>query len=95
MPSSEWCENDKAGHIFLQTLKMSEDLYLELLSEGWKAQEARAILPNALKTELVVTGFAEDWNHFFSLRDDKAHAHPQAYELAHPLHEEFKNKGIL
>lgn len=95
MPSSEWCENDKAGHIFLQTLKMSEDLYLELLSEGWKAQEARAILPNALKTELVVTGFAEDWNHFFSLRDDKAHAHPQAYELAQPLHEEFKNKGIL
>ena len=91
MPSSEWCENDKAGHIFLQSLKMSEGLYLELLSEGWKAQEARAVLPNSLKTELVVTGFTSDWNHFFDLRarGTTGAPHPQAKELAEPLMKEF------
>ena len=40
-------------------------------------------------------GYAEDWKHFFELRDDKQHAHPQAYELAHPLHEEFIKRGYV
>ena len=44
-------------------------------------QEGRAILPNSLKTELVMTGFVSDWKHFFELRDAKS-AHPQALELA-------------
>ena len=40
-------------------------------------------------------GYAEDLKHFFELRDDKQHAHPQAYELAHPLHEEFIKRGYV
>lgn len=57
----------------------------------WKPQEARAVLPNALKTELVVTGFASDWNHFFDLRarGTTGAPHPQAKELAEPLMKEF------
>lgn len=57
----------------------------------WQAQWARAVLPNALKTELVVTGFASDWNHFFDLRakGTTGAPHPQAKELAEPLMKEF------
>lgn len=79
---------------FITALQISEQLYLELLLQGQTPQQARAILPNALKTELIMTGYISDWKHFFKLRDSKA-AHPQAYELAHPLHEEFIKRGYL
>lgn len=79
---------------FLLSLARSEATYLELIEQGWTPQQARAVLPNSLKTELVVTGFASDWEHFFELRDAGS-AHPQARELAHPLHEEFKNRNLL
>lgn len=57
----------------------------------WTSQQARAVLPNALKTELVVTGFTSDWNHFFDLRarGTTGAPHPQAKELAEPLIKEF------
>ena len=61
----------------------------------WKPEQARGILPLFLKTELYMCGFAEDWKKFFELRDDKQHAHPQAYELAHPLHKEFIKRGYI
>ena len=60
----------------------------------WTPQQARAILPNSLKTELVMTGFESDWKHFFELRTAGS-AHPQARELAIPLKEEFTNKGYI
>ena len=74
---------------FVFALQTSEQLYFSLLKEGWKAQEARSVLPNALKTELVMTGFESDWKHFFELRCPGS-AHPQARELAIPLQEKFK-----
>lgn len=77
---------------FIANLQISEQLYLELLNQGWKPQQARAVLPNSLKTELVMTGTIEQWEGFFKLRDAKD-AHPQARELAQPLHEEFIKKG--
>ena len=79
---------------FLCGLYDNEIRYLKLLESGWVSQQARAVLPNALKTELVMTGFISDWNHFFSLRDANA-AHPQARELAAPLHEEFKKLQLI
>ena len=76
---------------FATALFHAEKLYFSLLDNGWKAQEARAILPNSLKTELVMTGFIDDWKHFFDLRylGITGAPHPQAYELAKPLYEEF------
>lgn len=79
---------------FLCGLYNTESRYLKLLENGWTPQQARAVLPNSLKTELVVTGFASDWKHFFKLRDAGS-AHPQAYELAHPLHMEFLRRGYI
>lgn len=79
---------------FLLSLARSEATYLELIEQGWTPQQARAVLPNSLKTELVMTGFVSDWEHFFKLRDAGS-AHPQARELAHPLHMEFLRRNYL
>ena len=79
---------------FVASLQVAEQLYLELLNQGWKPQQARAVLPNSLKTELIMTGTIEQWKSFFKLRDAGS-AHPQAYELAHPLHEEFIKRGWI
>lgn len=74
--------------VFLLQLKQAQNIYNILISSGWSPQQARAVLPNALKTELIMTGFVKDWEHFFKLRCDSS-AHPQARELAIPLKEEF------
>lgn len=79
---------------FMRSLQISEDTYLGLLNTGWKPQQARAVLPNSLKTELIMTGTIDQWKGFFKLRDAKD-AHPQARELAQPLHEEFIKRGWL
>lgn len=83
--------------IFIANLNNAERDYLDLISLGWKPQEARAILPNSLKTELVVTGFTSDWNHFFDLRARgiTGAPHPQAKELAEPLMEEFVTRKYI
>lgn len=98
----DWCDIDKMKiqlpegehkdiDAFLWTLNNAETHYALLINSGWKPQEARAVLPNSLKTELVVTGFVSDWNHFFDLRarGTTGAPHPQAKELAEPLMKEF------
>ena len=76
------------------TLQEIEKSYLMLTKNGWKAEEARSILPLSLKTELYMCGFAEDWEKFFELRC-ATNAHSQARELAIPLKEEFISKNYL
>lgn len=71
---------------FCEILQKCEDYYKSLLDMGYKPQEARAVLPNATKTELVMTGFESDWEHFLSLRTSK-NAHPDAQKLANELKE--------
>lgn len=79
---------------YLYQLELAEETYLELLKDEWTPQQARAVLPNSLKTELIMTGTIEQWKGFFKLRCDSA-AHPQARELAIPLLKEFKNLGYV
>ena len=79
---------------FIFSLQTSEQLYFSLLKNGWKAEQARNILPLSLKTELYMCGFAEDWEKFFELRT-ASNAHPQARELAIPLKEEFIKRGYI
>ena len=80
--------------MYLQSLLQAEEAYMKLLKEGWIAQQARAVLPNSLKTELIMTGTIEQWEGFFKLRCAKD-AHPQARELAVPLYEEFVKRGYI
>lgn len=105
----DWCDANnqrislltdkyKETDYFLCTLRNAEDYYMALINLGWKPQQAANVLPNALKTELVMTGFDTDWKHFFNLRSDIASTgkpHPQAEELATPLMKEFKNREYL
>lgn len=88
-----------ANHItaidrFMSALKNAEYFYIALIKLGWKPQQARNILPLATKCDMIMTGFVSDWKHFFELRD-AASAHPQAQELAHPLHETFIQRGYI
>lgn len=61
--------------------KIAEDAYFDLLDWGCSPQEARAVLPNSLKTEVVMTANIREWRHFFKLRCSSA-AHPQMREVA-------------
>lgn len=64
--------------------KMAESNYFDLLEFGCSPQEARAVLPNSLKTEVVMTANLREWRHFFRLRTAEA-AHPQMREVTIPL----------
>lgn len=89
----KWMGPNIDEHLFLKSLSNSEEIYFKLLNQGWKPQQARAVLPNALKTELIMTGYISDWKHFFDLRCPES-VHPQARELAKPLYEEFIKRGL-
>ena len=80
-------KNDASKRWF-DSCMSSEFVYTNLIEEGWKPQEARTILPNSLKTELIMTGFNDDWENFFELRC-APNAHPQAKELADMLKNKF------
>lgn len=85
-------ENTHAG--FERFLEEAQEIYTALLDQGYAAQEARQVLPLALKTEIVVTGFESDWEHFFSLRSPKAGAqgaHPDIAKLADELYEKLNS----
>ena len=62
---------------------------MELIHSGASPQEARSVLPNSLKTEIVMTMNLREWKHFFILRTSEA-AHPQMREIAVPLLKEFQ-----
>ena len=85
---SKTLENKHGG--FERFLEDSQSLYISLLDQGYLPQEARACLPNALKTEIVVTGFESDWEHFFELRTAGA-AHPDMRKLALELQEKLNS----
>ena len=71
--------------------EMCEKAYFAMLESGSSPQEARAVLPNSLKTEIVMTANYREWRHFFKLRCDKA-AHPQMRELTIPLLKELDKR---
>lgn len=64
--------------------EQAEKAYFDLLNWGCTPQEARAVLPNSLKTEVVMTADLREWRHFLKLRTAPA-AHPQMREVAVPL----------
>lgn len=65
-------------------LLVCEREYKFLLKNGWTPQQARSVLPNSLKTEIVITGNMRQWRHFFKLRCD-IKAHPQMQEIANMI----------
>ena len=74
-----------------------EKLYFKWVDKGYPAQLSRYFLINGTKTELVITGFVDDWQHFFDLRalDKTGPAHPDIKKLALPLYQEFLKLDII
>lgn len=99
----DWCDIDNmkiqlpsdngVADNFLWCLNNAGMQYRLLINKGLKPQEARGVLPNATKTELVMTGFESDWEHFFELRCSGA-AHPDAKKLADELRSLMNVKNI-
>lgn len=79
----------RADHLWANAMLEAEETYKALLKVGWSPQQARDVLPNSLKTEIVMTMNLREWRHFFTLRTSKA-AHPQMREVAIPLLQEFQ-----
>ncbi len=84
-----WTQDDEKYQVWKRTIEQIEAGYNKLIELGATPQEARTVLPNSLKTEIVMTMNLREWRHFFTLRTSKA-AHPQMREVAIPLLKEFQ-----
>lgn len=71
-------------------MRSAEEAYFDLLQDGWTPEQARTVLPNSLKTEVVMTANLREWRHFFRLRCAPA-AHPQMRQIANLMLAEFKS----
>ena len=70
-------------------VEVAEAMYEKLIKSGLSPQIARGVLPNSLKTEIVITYNLREWRHFFRLRTSER-AHPQMREITIPLLRRFK-----
>ena len=76
---------------WLEVLLHCEKTYTWLLANGQTPQQARSVLPNALKTEIVITGNLREWLHFFELRCAPT-AHPQMQEIANMILSDIRGR---
>lgn len=76
-----------------KAMEDAENMYLKMTALGVTPEKARTVLPNSLKTEVIMTANCAEWKHFFSLRacNNTGKAHPQMLEVSRPLLDDFKN----
>lgn len=82
-------EGEMLFTVWKEACENAEKAYMDMLEAGAKPEDARSVLPNSLKTELICTMNLREWRHFFALRCAKA-AHPAMREIAVPLQEAFR-----
>lgn len=75
--------------VWIAAMELAEGAYQSLIFRGATPQEARSVLPNSLKTEIVMTANLREWKHFFRLRTSSA-AHPDMRNLVIPLYNECR-----
>jgi thymidylate synthase (FAD) len=86
-----WDKKSDLYFAWQEAMEQAENHYLQLIQLGARPEEARSVLPNSLKTELIMTCNLREWRHIFDLRCSRA-AHPQMRELLLPLLREFYEK---
>lgn len=86
-----WDDDSEEYAVWKQAMEEIEKTYVKLISLGAKPEEARSILPNSLKTEIVCTMNLREWRHFFRLRTAER-AHPQIREISVALLDELKKR---
>lgn len=84
-----WTEGDRSYLIWKGLCEVAENAYNALIENGATPQEARSVLPNSLKTEVVMTANLREWRHVLELRCSKT-AHPQIRQLMLPVLARFK-----
>lgn len=84
-------ERKEELELWKQAMMNAEKSYFALLEAGAHPQEARSVLPNSLKTEIVMTMNLREWRHFFRLRTSEA-SHPQMRQIAKAMLNEFREK---
>lgn len=83
-----WPRHTPAYESWKAAMEAAESAYLDLLDAGARPEQARSVLPNSLKTEIVMTANLREWRHVINLRGSKA-AHPQIREIILPLLDEL------
>lgn len=86
-----WKEDTYQYNSWKTAAEMAEKAYMSMIHNGATPQEARSVLPNSLKTEIVMTMNLREWRHFLKLRTAKD-AHPQMREVSGMILKEFKEK---
>lgn len=92
-----WLKEDERDE-FEEDLRTIESLYFKWINKGWQPQQAAYFLIQGTKAEIVMTGFASDYIHFFDLRSETAKtgkAHPTIIELVEPLKQEFIKRNYI
>ena len=92
-----WLKEDEQEE-FEEDLKTIESIYFKWINKGWQPQQAAYFLIQGTKAEIIMTGFASDYNHFFDLRSEIAKTgkpHPTVVELVEPLRQEFIKRGYI
>ncbi len=84
-----WNDDPQKYALWEQTMMRIENAYIQLIGMGATPDEARTVLPNCLKTEIVMTMNLREWRHFFVLRTSPK-AHPQMREITIPMLKEFQ-----
>ena len=79
-----WKDSAIMYALWQDAMERAESTYIALINKGAKPEEARSVLPNSLKTEVVVTANLREWRHIFKLRTSNK-AHPQMREVMMPL----------
>ena len=96
---SMWGHDHWMESIWFDNMIKCENDYITMVREYLTPQQARQILPNSLKTELVMTGFVSDWQHLFRLRTsfiaETGKPHPDMSNLCDPLYKEFVKRGFI
>lgn len=86
-----WEEDSVEYQVWRQAMEAAEKSYMKLIELGARAEQARSVLPNSLKTEIVMTCNLREWRHVFALRC-ASDAHPQIREITRPLLKEFHQR---
>lgn len=81
-----------AWKVWKDAMECAEAYYMTMINTGVTPEWARTVLPNSLKTEVIMTANCAEWKHFFALRacNSTGKAHPQMLEVSRPLLDEFK-----
>ena len=87
-----WSRCSREYEEWYAAMNSAEDIYFELIDWGVTPEQARTVLPNSIKTEVVMTANLREWRHFFKLRaiGTTGKPHPQMLEVTVPLLAEFK-----